>query len=116
MEIIEKEINKLNLEANKRELSLMMIDIDYFKNVNDTHGHLFGDYVLETLAHILVNNINDNGYVAFIIPTSINTSIYFEKIRRYIISNTEIISLYDFPQFVCLFSIIYPLLCLNLIS
>lgn len=63
MEIIEEEINKLNLEANKRELSLMMIDIDYFKNVNDTHGHLFGDYVLETLAHILVNNINDNGYV-----------------------------------------------------
>ena len=63
MEIIEKEINKINLEANKRELSLMMIDIDYFKNVNDTHGHLFGDYVLETLANILVNNINDNGYV-----------------------------------------------------
>lgn len=63
MEIIEKEINKLNSEVDKRELSLMMIDIDYFKNVNDTQGHLFGDYVLETLAQILEKNINDNGYV-----------------------------------------------------
>lgn len=63
IEIIEKEINKIKLEGNIRELSLMMIDIDYFKNVNDTYGHLFGDYVLETLANILVDNINDNGYV-----------------------------------------------------
>lgn len=63
IEIIEKEINKLNSEANKKELSLMMLDIDYFKKVNDTYGHLFGDYVLETVSNILVNNINDNGYV-----------------------------------------------------
>lgn len=63
MEIIEKEINNLNLESNKKELSLMMVDIDYFKRVNDVHGHLFGDYVLETLSNILVNNTNDRGYV-----------------------------------------------------
>lgn len=63
MEIIEKEINNLKLEANKKELSLMMIDIDYFKKVNDTHGHLFGDYVLKMVANILVNSINNNGYV-----------------------------------------------------
>ncbi|WP_160690805.1 diguanylate cyclase [Clostridium sp. C2-6-12] len=63
MEIIEKELSKLNLGENKKELSLMMIDIDYFKKVNDTHGHLFGDYVLETVANILLNNTNDKGYV-----------------------------------------------------
>ena len=63
IEIIEKEINKLNSQVNKKELSLMMLDIDYFKKVNDTYGHLFGDYVLETVSNILVNNINDNGYV-----------------------------------------------------
>lgn len=32
-----------------RPLSLMMFDIDHFKNVNDTHGHLAGDYVLREL-------------------------------------------------------------------
>lgn len=63
MDVIEKEINNLSLEGNKKALSLMMIDIDFFKKVNDTHGHLFGDYVLETVANILVDNVNENGYV-----------------------------------------------------
>jgi diguanylate cyclase (GGDEF)-like protein len=34
-------------------LSLLMIDIDHFKNINDTHGHLTGDSVLRGLAGIL---------------------------------------------------------------
>jgi diguanylate cyclase (GGDEF)-like protein len=36
-----------------RELSLLMIDIDHFKDVNDTYGHLAGDTVLRELASIL---------------------------------------------------------------
>ncbi len=63
VEIIRREVNKLNEEVNKKELSLMMLDIDFFKYVNDTFGHLYGDYVLETLSNILVNNVNDKGYV-----------------------------------------------------
>lgn len=42
--------------------SLMMIDIDYFKNVNDTYGHLFGDHVLRTVSDILTGVIDSKGY------------------------------------------------------
>lgn len=34
---------------------LMVVDIDYFKNVNDHYGHLFGDKVLTTIAHLFLD-------------------------------------------------------------
>ena len=34
-------------------LSAIMIDLDEFKNVNDEHGHLFGDFVLQGVARII---------------------------------------------------------------
>ena len=34
-------------------LSLLMLDIDHFKNVNDSHGHLAGDHVLREIARII---------------------------------------------------------------
>ncbi len=41
----------------KRPLSLVMYDLDHFKNVNDTHGHLAGDMVLREITKRLSSRI-----------------------------------------------------------
>jgi two-component system cell cycle response regulator len=46
-------------------LSLMMLDLDYFKSINDQHGHQYGDSYLIRMAHILRGAIREDVDCAF---------------------------------------------------
>jgi two-component system, cell cycle response regulator len=49
---MEKQLSALTLNAANRgkPLSLLVVDVDYFKSINDNHGHDVGDRVLQELA------------------------------------------------------------------
>lgn len=55
----------MKLKNNERKIvSLIILDLDHFKTINDTYGHQSGNEILRELAYRLVNFIGDSGTVA----------------------------------------------------
>ena len=59
--LLEREID--NARRTKLPLSFVMIDIDHFKEVNDTYGHATGDKVLRSLSRLLKQRFRSNDVV-----------------------------------------------------
>jgi len=57
LNIAEKETQRSR--RYNRPLSVLMIDIDHFKNVNDTYGHAVGDDVLMTMTETIINYLRN---------------------------------------------------------
>ena len=52
------------LNAGPRKYAIIMLDIDHFKQVNDTHGHYEGDRVLRRVVNLLVGKLRPNDFIA----------------------------------------------------
>ncbi|MEL7565007.1 MAG: diguanylate cyclase [Dehalobacterium sp.] len=62
IEILKKETARS--KRWKKDLSLIIGDIDHFKQINDTYGHECGDFVLEKIAVLLKSSVRSGDHVA----------------------------------------------------
>ncbi len=98
MELLEGEIRRVN--RTNRVLSLMMLDIDHFKNVNDTYGHAVGDQVLCHFVMVVKDSIRDidvigrmggEEFVVMLPETSSQEAAIVAERLRTAVKNREII-------------------------
>lgn len=75
----------------KTKMSVAMMDIDHFKQVNDTYGHQFGDFVLQEISKIILSSIRQTDLacryggeeICVIMPETMLENIYvpLERLR-----------------------------------
>ena len=61
-EVAERECSRA--ERYRQAISVIAIDIDHFKNINDTFGHLAGDHVLQTFARVCMDMLRPDDIFA----------------------------------------------------
>jgi len=90
-------------ERNNNPLSVVFIDVDNFKNINDTKGHHVGDKILKSLAETLNKNIRKSDFVArwggeefviLLINTDINQGqIIAEQLRSKVANSSDLLNI-----------------------
>jgi diguanylate cyclase (GGDEF)-like protein len=91
-EIINRlENEQIRFERSKRPFSIVIADIDYFQNINETYGKRFGDYIIVTLSEALQNmvrkqdslsRLGDEEFLIILPETDINgAKVLAEKLR-----------------------------------
>lgn len=61
LELVDASVAKAKRERTR--LALIMVDIDYFKRINDTGGHIAGDEVLREVASRMTNSVREYNHV-----------------------------------------------------
>ncbi len=93
LEFLEKEIARARRHASP--MSLIMFDIDHFKKVNDTHGHLAGDAVLKELGRRLKPEVRREDVLAryggeefacVLVSTTLKRAIEFAEEMRILVA------------------------------
>lgn len=54
-------IGQLMSNSTQKSWALLVMDVDHFKELNDTYGHPVGDEVLQGLAHLVSESVSDSG-------------------------------------------------------
>jgi two-component system cell cycle response regulator len=62
MDTLDREMSRA--ARYKRPLALVMFDIDFFKDVNDSYGHIAGDFILKQLATLVKENVRREDVMA----------------------------------------------------
>lgn len=93
-----------NIETRQKEhgleseFSVLLLDIDYFKYINDTHGHLVGDFVIKSLSDLLTSStrlidtcyrIGGDEFAIILINTDIKAARKVGEKLRKIVENYE---------------------------
>ncbi|GMR21554.1 MAG: diguanylate cyclase [Gammaproteobacteria bacterium] len=94
---------------NQKAVTILMMDVDHFKQYNDNYGHLAGDQVLASVAHSIMSNIRPNDAAAryggeefvVILPETEKAEAYIvaERLRKAIanISICEVVGAEPLP-------------------
>lgn len=100
------------LEHKNEHFSMVLIDIDWFKDINDTYGHTVGDMVLESLAQLLKDELRSPDIIIryggeeflILLPGTTSEEARYIMERLLLHFQTVQFQITDKPPFSCTFS------------